>query len=221
MVRINKTGEIFVKLIYWGCTGSGKKTTIDTLYRIAKEGKYGEEIIPTGNPKPIAMVSGSSLYTDRGVFQSKKHSKIFYHIYIVGGHARFSPLRKKIFLGTDGVIFVFNGQRSRIKDNIHSLKELKNAAGNKIITEIPMLVMLNKQDLQNPMEKAEVERILREEGLFYPLGHKLFVWNPTIYETVALYSNAQNVYKVFAELARRTAQYQAMSNGKAPDTRFR
>ena len=220
MVRINKTGEIFVKLIYWGCTGSGKKTTIDTLYRIAKEGKYGEEIIPTGNPKPIAMVSGSSLYTDRGVFQSKKHSKIFYHIYIVGGHARFSPLRKKIFLGTDGVIFVFNGQRSRIKDNIHSLKELKNAAGNKLISEIPMLVMLNKQDLPNPVTKSEVYEILLQENMVYPKGHSLNVWNPEVYETIALYSNAQDVYKVFAELARRTAIYQAIGNGKAPDTRF-
>ena len=158
MVRINKTGEIFIKLLYWGCIGSGKKTTIDTLYRIAKEGKYGEEIIPTGDPKPIAMVSGSSLYTDRGVFQSKKHSKIFYHIYIVGGQARFSPLRKKIFLGTDGVIFVFDGERNRIKENIHSLRELKNAAGNKLITEIPMLVMLNKQDLQNQLRRTLEEK---------------------------------------------------------------
>jgi len=220
MVRISKTGEISIKLIYWGCFGSGKKTIIDTLYRVAKEGKYGEDITPTGNPKPIAMVCGTSLYTDRGVLQSKKHSKIFYHVYIVGSHARFSPLRKRIFQGTDGVIFVFDGQRSRIKENIHSLKELKNAAGNKLISEIPMVIMLNKQDLPNSLNKRDVEEILVQEGLWYPTDHHLNVWNPIVYETVALDLNEQNVYKVFAELARRTAVYQAYGDGKAPDKKF-
>ena len=64
--------------------------------------------------------------------------------------------------------------------------------------------MVNKQDLPNPLNKGEVEEILRQEGVFLPTDHKLYIWNPIVYETIALYSNAQNVYKVFAELARRT-----------------
>ncbi len=207
MVRINKSGEIFVKLLYWGCAGSGKTTAVDTLYRLTKEGKYGEDVTPTGNLIKIAMASGSTLYFDRGIFQSKKQNKIFYHVYTVAGQARFSPLRKKIFLGTDGVIFVFDAQRSRIEDNINSLRELKNVAGNRLISKLPMLVMVNKQDLPNPMEDVEVERILREEGLIHYPSHDLFTWNPIIYETVALYSNVHNVYEVFAELARRTTIY--------------
>lgn len=218
MVRINKSGEVFVKLLYWGCAGSGKTTAVDTLYRLTKEGRFGKDVSPTGNLTKIAMASGSTLYFDRGIFQSKKQSKIFYHVYTVAGQARFSPLRKKIFLGTDGVIFVFDSQQSRIEDNIFSLKELKNVAGNKLISELPLLVMVNKQDLPNPMKKAEIEEILIDEGLFYPPSQKLFAWNPIIYETVALHSNAQNIYKVFAELARRTALYQAIGDGKAPDT---
>ena len=221
MVRINKSGEVFVKLLYWGCAGSGKTTAVDTLYRLTKEGKYGEDVTPTGNLTKIAMASGSTLYFDRGIFQSKKQAKIFYHVYTVAGQARFSPLRKKIFLGTDGVIFVFDAQRSRIEDNINSLRELKNVAANRLNSEIPMLVMVNKQDLQNPMEDREVERILYKEGLLhypshdlftwnpiiYNPSHDLFTWNPIIYETVALYSNVHNVYEVFAELARRTTIY--------------
>ncbi len=218
MVRINKSGEVFVKLLYWGCAGSGKTTAVDTLYRLTKDGTFGKDVTPTGNLTKIAMASGSTLYFDRGIFQSKKQNKIFYHVYTVAGQARFSPLRKKIFLGTDGVIFVFDAQRSRIEDNINSLRELKNVAGNKLISELPMLVMVNKQDLPNPLNKAEVEEILAQEGIFYPTNHKLFAWNPIVYETIALYSNAQNVYKVFAELARRTAVYQAYGDGKAPDT---
>jgi mutual gliding-motility protein MglA len=217
MVRINKAGEVFVKLLYWGCAGSGKTTAVDTLYRLTKETKT-ERFVPTGNLTKIAMASGSTLYFDRGIFQSKKQNKIFYHVYTVAGQTRFSPLRKKIFVGTDGVVFVFDAQKSRLNDNIESLKELKNVAKNNLISEIPLLVMVNKQDLPDAMKKSEVEKILEKEGLFHAPGHKLQSWNPIVYETIALYSNADNVYAVFSELARRTSLYQVLGNGKAPDT---
>ncbi|UYP46543.1 hypothetical protein NEF87_002828 [Candidatus Lokiarchaeum ossiferum] len=216
MVRINKNGEVFVKLLYWGPAGGGKTTAIDTLYRLTKE-QYSDTVEPTGNLTKIAMASGSTLYFDRGIFQSKKQSKIFYHIYTVAGQARFSPLRKKIFTGTDGIIFVFDAQRSRLADNIQSLKELKNVSNQRLISELPLLIMVNKQDLPNTMKKAEVEQILAQENLFFAPREKLHAWNPIVYETIALYSNAQNVYQIFAELARRTALYQALGNGKAPD----
>jgi len=217
MVRINKNGEVFVKLLYWGCAGSGKTTCIDTLYRLSKE-DYSDIIEPTGNLTKIAMASGSTLYFDRGIFQSKKQKRIFHHIYTVAGQNRFSPLRRKIFTGTDGVIFVFDAQRTRMDDNILSLKELKNVAGGRLISEIPLLVMVNKQDLPNTVKRAEVEEILKAEGLFYGTGNDLAIWNPIVYETVTLYNKAKNVFQVYSELARRTAAYQALGDGKAPKT---
>ncbi len=215
MVRINKSGEVFVKILYWGCAGSGKTTAVDTLYRLTKE-QYTDDVKPTGNLTKIAMASGSTLYFDRGIFQSKKQDKIYYHVYTVAGQKRFSPLRKKIFIGTDGIIFMFDGQRSRMEDNIESLKELKKVADNKLISHIPFLVMVNKQDLPNTLTKAEVEEVLKEQGLFYDVDHPLYDWNPIVYETVALYSNHQKVYQVFAEACRRTSLYQALGDGKAP-----
>lgn len=217
MVRLNKNGEVFVKLLYWGCAGSGKTTAVDSLYRLCKE-KYTDMVEPTGTLTKIAMASGSTLYFDRGIFQSKKENQIFYHVYTTAGQARFSPLRKKIFTGTDGVILVFDAQRSRLEDNIQALKELKNVSEGKLISDIPLLVMVNKQDLPDTLKKKEVEEILKQENLFYPTSHPLYAWNPIVYETIALYENSQNVYQVFAELARRTAIYQAIGDGKAPDT---
>ena len=218
MVRINRNGDLYVKLLYWGAAGCGKTTAVDTLYRLSKE-KYSDIIEPTGELTKIAMSSGSTLYFDRGIFQSKKQNKIFYHIYTVAGQKRFSPLRRKIFTGTDAVIFVFDAQHSRNDDNIESLKELKNVAGmDRLISELPFLVMVNKQDLPNPMHKAEVEEILKKENLFFDPGHELYSWNPIVYESVALYNNAQNVFQVYSELARRSAIYQALGNGKAPIT---
>jgi signal recognition particle receptor subunit beta len=103
-------------------------------------------------------------------------------------------------------------------DNILSLKELKNVAGGRLISEIPLLVMVNKQDLPNTVKRAEVEEILKAEGLFYGPGNDLAIWNPIVYETVTLYNKAKNVFQVYSELARRTAAYQALGDGKAPKT---
>ena len=111
---------------------------------------------------------------------------------------------------------MFDGQRSRLEDNILSLKELKNVSKNRLITEIPFLVQVNKQDLPNTFKKQEVEDILKEEDLFYPPSHELHPWNPIVYETVALYDKAINIFQVYSELARRTALYQALNDGKAP-----
>lgn len=217
MVYMNKAGEVFVKLLYWGCANSGKTTAVDTLYRITKE-LAKSEVEPTGNLTKIAMASGSTLYFDRGIFQSKAQNKIFYHVYTVAGQNRFSPLRKRIFVRTDGIIFVFDAQRSRLEDNIESLKELKNVAEGKLISYYPLLVMVNKQDLPNAMRKPEVEQILKQEGLLYEPGHPLYGWNPIVYESIALYDRVSNVYQVFSEAARRIALYQVLGGGKAPDT---
>jgi len=188
--KINKKGDLFIKIVYWGCAASGKTTAVDTLFKIVREGDYNINIIK--NLKKIEMVSGSTLYFDRGVFQSKIQSKIYYHVYTVAGQVRFFPLRKKVFEGTNAIIFVFDAQRSRIEDNI---------------SEIPMLIMVNKQDLPNPLKKSEVEDILRQEGLFYPADHSLNTWNPIVYETIALYKNSQNIYTIFSEMLRRISQY--------------
>ncbi len=216
MVRINKTGEVYIKMLFWGPAGSGKTTAVDTLYRLSRE-RNNDEIEPTGTLTKIAMASGSTLYFDRGIFQSKKQRKIFYHVYTVAGQARFSPLRKKIFVGTDGVVFVFDAQRSRLEDNIESLKELKNVAENKLVSVLPLLIMLNKQDLPDTFKKAEVQEILEGEGLYFDNDNPLSQWNPIIYETIALYDQATNIFQVFNELARRTSLYQVLGNGKAPE----
>jgi hypothetical protein len=75
---------------------------------------------------------------------------------------------------------------------------------------------VNKQYLPNIFKKNEVEEILKEENLFFNPTHELHQWNPIVYESVALYDGASNIYQVYSELARRTAIYQALGDGKAP-----
>ena len=214
MVRFTTDHKVYIKILYWGMGGSGKTTIVDTLYQLTKEKK--KDIRPTGNLTKISMASGSTLYFDRGIFQSTKSEKVFYHVYTVAGQTRFSPLRKKIFKGTDGVIFVVDSQTRYFEDNIESLRELKNIARDKLITEIPFLVMLNKQDLKEIISTDDFKQILVDEKLWYQSDNKLSLWNPIIYETCALYNQMKDVYRSFNECARRTGLYQIYGNGKAP-----
>jgi len=214
MVRVTADHRIYIKILYWGMASSGKTTIVDTLYRLTKEQK--KDIEPTGNLTKIAMASGSTLYFDRGIFQSTKEQKVYYHVYTVAGQSRFSPLRKKIFKGTDGAIFVVDSQTHLFEDNIESLKELKKVSKGTLIKEIPLLVMLNKKDLTETISASEFEQILKEEELWYEVPHKLALWNPIIYESCALYNKRREVYRSFYECARRTALYHIYGNGTAP-----
>lgn len=214
MVRWTADHNVYIKILYWGMGGSGKTTVVDTLYRLTKE--QTTDIEPTGNLTKIAMASGSTLYFDRGIFQSTKQRKVFYHVYTVAGQSRFSPLRKKIFKGTDGVIFVVDSQTHFFEDNIESLKELKNITRGQLIREIPLILMINKQDLTEVIGEEDIKQVLKDEKLWFEPDNELYIWNPIIYKTCALFEKQKGIYRSFSECARRTGLYQIYGNGKAP-----
>ncbi len=214
MVRFTADHKVYIKILYWGMGGSGKTTVVDTLYRLTNETE--QDIKPTGNLTKISMASGSTLYFDRGIFQSTKQRKVFYHVYTVAGQSRFSPLRKKIFKGTDGVIFTVDSQTHFFEDNIESLKELKNVTRGKLVKEIPLIIMLNKQDLTEVIAEEDFKQILKDEKLWYEPDNELYIWNPIIYKTCALWEKKKDVYRSFSECARRTVLYQIYGNGGAP-----
>jgi GTPase SAR1 family protein len=213
-----KDGKVYLKIVYWGMGGSGKTTILKTLYKITKEDK--KDIIPIGELQIIEKDSGATLYFDRGLFQSTKQKKVFYRVYTVAGQRGFSPLRRKIFDKTDdqtdAVILVIDSQTHFLEDNIESLMELKNMARNRLINEIPLIVMLNKRDLDNIIDVEDFKLVLKNEKLWYDPDNKLYIWNPLIYSSCALFEQQKEIYRSFHECARRTVLYHIYGDGKAP-----
>ena len=213
-----KDGKIYLKIVYWGMGASGKTTILKTLYRITKEKK--KDIEPIGELQIIAKDSGATLLFDRGLFQSTKQKEVFYRVYTVAGQKGFTPLRKKIFDKTndqtDAVIFVVDSRTKTLEDNIESLLELKNMARNRLINEIPMIVMLNKQDLDDVIDEEDFKLILKNEKLWYDPDNELYIWNPLIYTSCALYDKKKDIYRSFHETARRAVLYHVYGEGKAP-----
>ncbi|MFW9999331.1 MAG: ADP-ribosylation factor-like protein [Candidatus Hodarchaeota archaeon] len=213
-----KDGNIYLKIVYYGMAKSGKTTILETLYQLTKEGK--REIMPVHELQKIDRASGATLYFDRGLFQSKKKTTVFYRVYTVAGQKAFAPLRIKVFgkldAETDAVIFVVDSQIKFFEDNIEFLLELKKITNDKLIKEIPIIVMLNKQDLKNVIDENDFIQILKQEDLWYEPGHDLYIWNPLIYKTCALLDKEKDIYRSFYEIARRIGLYHIYGDGEAP-----
>ncbi len=201
MVRFTADDSVYIKILYWGMAGSGKTTILDSFYRLTKE--EHKDVTPTGVLTKISMASGATLYFDRGVFQSTKQAKVSYHIYTTAGQSRFTPLRKKIYKGTDGVIFTVDSQTHFLEDNIESLKELITISRGELLKKIPLIVMLNKQDLKSIIGVDDFIDVLKEQKLWYEPDHELYNQNPLIYKTCALYETRKNIYRSFYDCARQ------------------
>lgn len=218
MVRISRN-KVYIKILYWGIKGSGKTTILDILYNIIKENERKDDfdLRSTGELIQIPVSPNEGFYSDRGIFQSAKKESVFFHVYTFTTGQNFEDrINKNFFLGTDGIVFVFDGQRDRWEENVESLKELKTVAGDDIIKKIPLIIMLNKVDLENVITVQDVEVLLQQEGLLYPPGHELAMWNPIIFPSIAVVPTDQNVYRAFIECARRTGLYQTLGRGAAP-----
>jgi len=215
---VQKDGKIFLKIVYWGMGGSGKTTILKTLYELTKEQK--KDIIPVSDLQMIAKDSGATLYFDRGLFHSIKEKEIYYRIYTIAGQKAFVPLRRKVFDklegATDAIIFVADSQTMYLEDNIESLLELKSIANDRLIKEIPLIVMLNKQDLKQTIDEEDFKLILKNEKLWIDSNNKISAWNPIIYKTCAIFDHEKDIYRSFHETARRATLYQIYGKGRAP-----
>ena len=224
MVRWTSDNKVYIKIVYWGPHLAGMTTILDTLHSLTKE--KNKDIIPVGDITSIKRAGGATLYFDRDVFadfveRSTKQEKVFYHVWTVAGRSKVSPkeehpffinkhekkIRKKILVGTDGIIFVFDSQKSQLDENIKSLKELKENTKGNLVKKIPLIIMLNKQDLSEKVSKAEVEQILRDESLMFESEDPSYIWNPVIFETIGLFDKQRNVYEAFMECVYRTKLY--------------
>jgi len=217
LMGLNDSNKNSIKILYYGIGGSGKTTIVDTLYKLPREEQI--DIEPVGKLIKIAKASEATLYYDRGTFQSSKQSSVIYHVYTVAGQSSYFPLRQKIFETppTDGVIFVVDSQISHFEDNVESLKELKSISNERLIKEIPLIVMLNKQDLPDVIDEDDFKQVLKNQNLWYDdPKNKLALWNPIIYKTCALFEQRRDIYRSFSECVRRTSLYKIYGNGKAP-----
>jgi len=132
------------KIVYYGPGRSGKTTNLNYIFRKYRKNTLGEMV--SINTKGDRTLFFDFLPLGLGKI---KGFEVKVQLFTVPGQAKYSSTRKMVLKGVDGIVFVADSLKVRHKENLWSLKDLRDnlAAQNKKITKMPLVFQYNKQDL--------------------------------------------------------------------------
>jgi hypothetical protein len=90
-----------------------------------------------------------------------------FNLYTVPGQVIYAASRRLVMEGADGVVFVADSQADRLRDNIDLLGNLVIylARRGQGLSDYPMVLQCNKQDLPNALPPDEVRSRLKQDGV--------------------------------------------------------
>jgi mutual gliding-motility protein MglA len=149
--------EIHGKIVYYGPGLCGKTTNLQYIHkRIPQNTK--------GNLLSIATETERTLFFDfLPLDLGKIHGfTIRFHLYTVPGQVLYERTRVAVLNGADGVVFVADSGRDRLKDNLESLTELSHniRAQGKRFSDYPLVLQYNKRDIPNALPVPVMDKYL-------------------------------------------------------------
>src|SRR5574338_400589 len=154
--------EIHCKIVYYGPGMGGKTSNLQYIHsQVPKDAK--------GHLLSIATETERTLFFDflpldlgkvRG-FQTR------FHLYTVPGQVLYERTRVAVLNGADGVVFVADSQRHKMRENIASLQELADniKKQNKNFREFPIVLQYNKRDVPNVLPVEKLDEFLNPPAL--------------------------------------------------------
>ncbi|MFW9903112.1 MAG: ATP/GTP-binding protein [Candidatus Thorarchaeota archaeon] len=183
-MRKDAEGRHRFKIVFYGPSLGGKTSTLAWLYSKVdglEKGKFTQLADPTGR----------TLFFDFVPMQAT--TGVVFDVYTTAGQERHKHQRKIVLQGVDGLIFVVDSSASQFQENVESFNELKTHLGDQLGTVIPLVVTLNKRDVEDALPRSELIQKLNIQA--YP-----------IYETVAI--TGLGVKRAFQSLAREIIMIQ-------------
>jgi signal recognition particle receptor subunit beta len=192
--RQTHTGnEISLKIVYWGAKDSGKTENVIRL---------GESFGDAGRIITLLAEDGFTVYFDffNPIVKLKNGYEIKYLLYAAPGKEAFKLARNIVLQGSDGIVFVVDSDKDRLKDNANSFSELLKLLEEheKNYGKIPIVVQYNKRDLPSalPVKKLRSELNLKK----YPSTEAVAIDGKGVIEPFNLI--AKESLKVFIEKSR-------------------
>jgi signal recognition particle receptor subunit beta len=197
MVVLNYTGgEINAKIVYYGPGVSGKTTNLEFIHEKTPNNAKGK------------MVSMKT-QTDRTLFfdflplelGEINGYRTRFLLYTVPGQVYYNATRKLVLKGVDAVVFVADSSRSKLDENLESLRNLEqnlNEHGMSL-DELPWVIQYNKRDLADAMPLAEIDA--RLNPLKRPAFEAVASKGTGVYET--FHGIATMVYRVLKDRLER------------------
>jgi len=148
------TKTVSFKIVYFGPGCCGKTTNILKLSELL------------GKEKPVVLANSDErtiffdfTYLDKGKVED---FNVRLNIYTIPGQSLYKVSRKLILNGVDGIVFIADSSRKKLKENIESFNELKRYLSEMGISlkEIPIVIQYNKRDLPDAMPVSELEKKL-------------------------------------------------------------
>lgn len=154
--------EIHCKIVYYGPGMSGKTSNLQYIHSQVPRDTKGELL-------SIATETERTLFFDflpldlgkvRG-FQTR------FHLYTVPGQVLYERTRVAVLNGADGVVFVADSQRHKMRENIASLQELADniKKQNKNFREFPIVLQYNKRDIPGALPVEKMDEFLNPVAL--------------------------------------------------------
>ena len=189
-MRKDAKGRIHFKVVFYGPSLSGKTTA----FRYLHEQVDG---LVNGGITSIEDNSGRTIYFDFSPFSAT--STVILDVYTVAGQKRHHNQRKMILNGADGLLFIADSRPEMMLDNIESAVELREFMGPAINSDIPLVIALNKRDVEPIVSRDEMLKSLA------------FPSEIPYYETVA--TKGIGVKRAFQSLVREIIMKQLYSTG--------
>jgi len=149
------------RILYWGISGSGKTTNLQSIHRKLRADHRGE--IQQEATLIDPAVEFESLAIELGEVGGLK-TRI--QMIAVPGGVDQAATRKQLLDQVDGVVMVIDSRKDRIEENVASLTELAKMLQDygRNLEDVPLVLQYNKRDLSDPYAIEELHRKLKVNG---------------------------------------------------------
>lgn len=149
--------QIDLKIVYYGPGFSGKTTNLEWAHAHIDPSLRSDLL-------NLKTKEDRTIFFDFMQFEVGKIKGLTpkFNLYTVPGQDIYTVSRKIILNGVDGIIYVADSGKSRMRDNLFTLIDLvKNLRANKHQVEnFPIILQYNKRDMPDAMPVAELSKFL-------------------------------------------------------------
>lgn len=150
-----KLREINLKVVYYGPALSGKTTNLQYVHAKTNKRLRGELVsLKTRGDRTIYF---DFLQLELGQISGLKPR---FNLYTVPGQVYYVGSRKLVLQGADGVVFVADSQRDRLRANAEAVRDMGRnlqALGSDPRT-MPLVLQCNKRDLPNILPSSLIQQ---------------------------------------------------------------
>lgn len=149
--------EIHCKIVYYGPGMGGKTSNLQYIHSAVPQETKGDLLsIATETERTLFF---DFLPLDLGTVRGFKTR---FHLYTVPGQVLYERTRVAVLNGSDGVVFVADSQKSKLEENIKSLRELavNITKQNKKFQDFPIVLQYNKRDVPNALPVEVMDKYL-------------------------------------------------------------